>query len=203
MQSEVRLDPDVKARIIGVHYQMSTFSLLFSLKLCECVLKTTDNLSRALQKSSLSAAEAQHITSLTITTLSKMRTDEAFHSLIWFSQFVLLMVLNNQHPLVYWDFFYCHDSTRHHHKCISLEIGKGSRCTCTCTCSFYRMSIRNDTLPTTAGTILLVYWRHVFLFPTPLQYVHTDIHMYLYILAMTHHSIKQAPSISVGRLVFF
>ena len=50
LQSEVRLDPDVKARIIGVHYQMSTFSRLFGLKLCECVLKTTDNLSRALQK---------------------------------------------------------------------------------------------------------------------------------------------------------
>ena len=86
LQSEVRLDPDVKARIIGVHYQMSTFSLLFSLKLCECVLKTTDNLSRALQKSSLSAAEAQHITSLTITTLSKMRTDEAFQSFFDFVQ---------------------------------------------------------------------------------------------------------------------
>ena len=37
-----------------------------------------DNLSKTLQKSSLSAAMAQHIASFTVTTLSKMRTDEAF-----------------------------------------------------------------------------------------------------------------------------
>ncbi len=78
LQSPTRLDPDVKARIIGVQSQMSTFKLLFGLKLCERVLKMTDNLSRTLQKSSLSAAEAQHIASLTVTTLSKMRTDVAF-----------------------------------------------------------------------------------------------------------------------------
>ena len=54
---------------------MSTFDLLFGLKLCEQVLKMTDNLSRTQQKPSLSAAEAQHIASLT---LSQMRMDAAF-----------------------------------------------------------------------------------------------------------------------------
>lgn len=80
LQSPTHLDPDVKARIIGVQCQMSKFNLLFGLKLCERVLKTTDNLSRTLQKSALSATEAHHIASLTITTLSKMRTDEAFQA---------------------------------------------------------------------------------------------------------------------------
>ena len=80
LQSLTRLDPDVKARIIGVQCQMSTYNLLFGLKLCEQVLKMTDNLSRTLQKTSLSAAEAQHIASLTVTTLSEMRTDQSFQA---------------------------------------------------------------------------------------------------------------------------
>ena len=80
LHSATRLDPDVKARIIGVQCQMLTFNLLFGLKLCERILKMTDNLSKTLQNSSLSAAMAQHIASLTVTTLSKMRTDEAFQA---------------------------------------------------------------------------------------------------------------------------
>ena len=59
---------------------MSTFNLLFGLKLCEKILKVTDNLSKTLQQSSLSAANAQHIASLTVTTLCKMRTDAAFQA---------------------------------------------------------------------------------------------------------------------------
>ena len=80
LQSPTRLDPDVKARIIGVQSQMSTFNLLFGLKLCERILKTTDNLSKTLQKSTLSAANAQHIASLKVTTLHKMRTDTEFQA---------------------------------------------------------------------------------------------------------------------------
>ena len=80
LQSPTRLDPDVKARIIGVQSQMSTFNLLFGLKLCERILKVTDNLSKTLQQCSLSVANAQHIASLTVTTLCKMRTDGAFQA---------------------------------------------------------------------------------------------------------------------------
>ena len=68
LDSPVRLEPDVKARIIGIKTVMTTFNFLFGLKICEHILKQTDNLSRALQKSSLSAAEAQHIASLTVST---------------------------------------------------------------------------------------------------------------------------------------
>ncbi len=52
--------------------------LLFGLKLCERILKITDNLSKTLQHQSLSAAQAQDIAELTIKTLRGMRTDEAF-----------------------------------------------------------------------------------------------------------------------------
>ena len=39
---------------------MFNFDVLFGLKLCEKILKVTDNLSKTLHKQSLSAAEAQH-----------------------------------------------------------------------------------------------------------------------------------------------
>ena len=74
LQSRVILDPHVKARIIGVQHQMYLFSLLFGFKFCECLLKTTDNLSRSLQSTPLSSAEAQHIASLTT------RTDDAYQA---------------------------------------------------------------------------------------------------------------------------
>lgn len=73
---ETRLDPDVKGRLIGIQTQMS--QLLFGLKLCERILKITDNLSKTLQHQSLSAAQAQDIAELTVKTLKGIRTDEAF-----------------------------------------------------------------------------------------------------------------------------
>jgi len=78
LDSPVRLEPDVKARIIGIKTVMMKFNFLFGLKICERILKQTVNLSRVLQKSSLSAAEAQHIASLTVSTLAKIRTDQPF-----------------------------------------------------------------------------------------------------------------------------
>ncbi len=75
---ENRLEPDIKGRIIGVRTQMSQYKLLFGLKLCERILKITDNLSKTLQKQSLSAAEAQTIAEMTVKTLKSIRTDEAF-----------------------------------------------------------------------------------------------------------------------------
>ena len=57
---DTRLEPDIKGQIIGLNTQMSKYSLLFGLKLCERILKITDNLSMTLQTESLSAAEAEH-----------------------------------------------------------------------------------------------------------------------------------------------
>ena len=70
-----RLEPDVKARIIGVKTVMQNFRFLYGLTLSETVLKLTDNLSKTLQHTSLSAAAAQKIASMTITTLEGMRSD--------------------------------------------------------------------------------------------------------------------------------
>ena len=73
-----RLEPDVKGRIIGIQTRMSHFDLLFELKLCERILCITDNLSKTLQKQSLSAAEAQELAKLTNETLKNFRMDEVF-----------------------------------------------------------------------------------------------------------------------------
>jgi hypothetical protein len=51
---------------------------LFGLHLCERILKITDNLSKTLQNKSLSAAEGQAVTKLTVATLKGMRSDEMF-----------------------------------------------------------------------------------------------------------------------------
>lgn len=72
------LQPIIKGRVINVQTQMSKFNVLFGLKLCVRILKITDNLSKTLQKDSLSAAEAQDVTKLTVTTLKKMRADNDF-----------------------------------------------------------------------------------------------------------------------------
>ena len=56
-----------------------TISLNSRLKLCERILKITDNLSKTLQKKSMSVAEAQTLAEMTIKTLTAMRKDQAFH----------------------------------------------------------------------------------------------------------------------------
>ena len=75
---ETRMEPDIKGRIVGIQAQMVQFHRLFGLKLCERVLKVTDNLSRTLQLQSLSAAEVHQLAQMTCTTLRSMRTEEAF-----------------------------------------------------------------------------------------------------------------------------
>ena len=73
---KAKLEPGVKGRVIGVDTQMSRYYLLFGLKLCQRILKITDNLSMTLQTRSLSAAEAQSIAADTIDTLKGMRSDK-------------------------------------------------------------------------------------------------------------------------------
>ena len=77
---ETRLDPNIKGRIIGVQTQMTTFDLLFGLQLSIKFLKITDNLSRTLQKQSMSAAEGQSVAELTIKTLKSRHTDGNFNA---------------------------------------------------------------------------------------------------------------------------
>ena len=57
---------------------MKTFNYLFGVLLGEAILRNTDNLNHTFQHQHLSAAEGKNVTSLTVKTLEKIRTDEAF-----------------------------------------------------------------------------------------------------------------------------
>ena len=71
-------ESDVKARINGVSSVMKTFDFLFGLMLAERILKHTDNLSRTLQASSMSAVEARLLSQSCIAVFEKIRTDACF-----------------------------------------------------------------------------------------------------------------------------
>ena len=79
---ETKLEPDIKGRIIGVKHEMGTFDYFCGVYLGEMLLKHSDNLSRAIQTSYMSAEGYQLVAALTTKTLTKFRTEEAF-SLFW------------------------------------------------------------------------------------------------------------------------
>ena len=74
----VARDTESKARIHGIQAQMKKFSFLFGVYLTELVLRHTDNLSRALQSDTVSAAEAQDIAAMVVRTLQILRNEEAY-----------------------------------------------------------------------------------------------------------------------------
>ena len=71
-------DPTIKGRHIGVQFQFKTFSFFFGVNLAELVLRYTDNLSKTLQSTSLSASEGDHIAAMKVKTLKSLRTDDHF-----------------------------------------------------------------------------------------------------------------------------
>ena len=75
-------DSEIRTRVTGVDATVSKFSFLFGLVLAEKLLQHTDNLSQTLQASSLTASEGQEMANLTCTTLSRMRSTEAY-DLFW------------------------------------------------------------------------------------------------------------------------
>ena len=75
-----KLDGEMKARIIGVDTQMHAFDFLFGVSLGSLLLRHTDNLSKSLQKKSLSAAEGQRLASLTLDVLKSLRDEGNFKS---------------------------------------------------------------------------------------------------------------------------
>eukprot|EP00731_Ephydatia_muelleri_P022017 Em0014g608a len=74
----VARDTESKALIHGVQAQMKKFSFLFGVYLAELVLRHTDNLSKALQCDTVSAAEAQDTAAMVMHTLQTLRNEEAF-----------------------------------------------------------------------------------------------------------------------------
>ncbi len=75
-------DTEMKARIHGVSAQMKKFDFFFGVSLGLLILRHSDNLSKTMQKTDMSAAEGQAITAMTIATLKSLRTDENF-DLFW------------------------------------------------------------------------------------------------------------------------
>ena len=79
-------DTEMRSRIQGISACMTTFDFFFGVSLGELLLNHSDNLSRALQASSISAAEGQKIANMTVKTLQAIRTDNEF-KLFWLSVF--------------------------------------------------------------------------------------------------------------------
>ena len=75
-------DTEMKARICGVQGITATFPFYFGCTLGAFILKHTDNLSHALQDSSMSAAQGQQVAEEVCKTLSRDRREAAFE-LFW------------------------------------------------------------------------------------------------------------------------
>ena len=71
-------DPTTKGRIIGVESQFKTFSFYFGVHYAERILKHTDNLSKTLRSTSMSATEGTHVAALTVKTLQLIHSDEHY-----------------------------------------------------------------------------------------------------------------------------
>ena len=61
---------------------MKSFDFFFGVMLGEMLLRHSDNLSKALQASHMSAAEGQAVASMTVKTLQTLRVENMF-SLFW------------------------------------------------------------------------------------------------------------------------
>ena len=79
---DVVRDTETKARIGGVSAQMTKFDFLFGMILGEMLLRHSDNLSKTLQKKSISAAEGQHVGKMVIYTPQSLRTEDSY-DLFW------------------------------------------------------------------------------------------------------------------------
>ena len=75
-------DAKMKARIRDVQTHMTKFDFYFGLSLGESLLRNADNLSAAIQKREISVAESYCLAMKTVTTISKIRTDDSF-DLFW------------------------------------------------------------------------------------------------------------------------
>ena len=78
---EIARDTETKARIGGVSAQM-TFDFFFGVFLGEMLLRHADNLSKTLQRKSISAAEGQQVGKMVIHTLQSLRTEDSY-DLFW------------------------------------------------------------------------------------------------------------------------
>ncbi|KAK2557068.1 Zinc finger MYM-type protein 1 [Acropora cervicornis] len=90
-----KLQADVRGRVIGCEAQMNTFDFFFGLNLGERLFSHTDNLSKTLQKTKMSAVSGQRVANVTKQVLEKMRNNECFKSF-----YDTVLVKSKQHPSV-------------------------------------------------------------------------------------------------------
>ena len=64
-----RVDSEVRARVNGVASQMNTFEFFLGVHLLHIILRHTDNLSKTLQMTKMSAAEGQKLADMTVAAL--------------------------------------------------------------------------------------------------------------------------------------
>ena len=73
----------MRGRIIGVQIQMHCFDYYFGVYILQLLLKHSDNLSKAIQNSEISACEGQTWAALSIKTLESMRNDDSLDSICY------------------------------------------------------------------------------------------------------------------------
>jgi hypothetical protein len=77
---EEKLDQETRARILGCKNQMESFKFFFGLNLSYKLYAMTDNLSKSLQATKMSAIKGRKSADLVITTLKDIRKDNHFQS---------------------------------------------------------------------------------------------------------------------------
>ena len=73
-----KLQSDIRGRIVGCQAQMNTFDFFFGLNLGQRLFSHTDNLSKILQQTRMSAISGKRVAHLTKEVLQKMRSDASF-----------------------------------------------------------------------------------------------------------------------------
>ena len=71
-------DSDAQARILGVASQMQKFEYYFGICLGDLILCHSDNLSKTLQKTDISASEGQEVAKMTLSSLRSEGNFEFF-----------------------------------------------------------------------------------------------------------------------------
>ena len=73
-----KLQSDIRGRFIGCQAQMNIFDFFFGLNLGQRLFSHTDNLSKTLQQTKMSAISGKRVAHLTKEVLKKMRSDASF-----------------------------------------------------------------------------------------------------------------------------
>ena len=75
-----KFQSDIRGRIIGCQAQMNTFDFFFGLNLEQRLFSPTDNLSRTLRQTKMSALSGKRVACLTKDVLQKMRNQETIRA---------------------------------------------------------------------------------------------------------------------------